>query len=99
MRDPNTYARATRKLRAGDLVRLTSNEPGPYCTAYAGEWGEVVRVHLNGNLDVQLAGFCRPRTHPASRVLDLPQRVIEPCDKQGRPKPLPTVRHWAGLDQ
>ncbi|MGG5809543.1 hypothetical protein [Falsiroseomonas sp. CW058] len=99
MRNPDAFAPPTRKLMPGDLVRLTRDEPGPVCTAVAGEWGEVTRIHANGTLDLQLAGFSRPRGHPAPRVLGLPVRLTEPCDRRGLAKPLPTTRHWAGLDR
>jgi len=41
----------------GNLVRLTRDEAGPIVTAYAGEWGRIVRVTTRNTLDIQLAGF------------------------------------------
>jgi hypothetical protein len=45
----------------GDLVRLTRDEAGPIITARAGEWGRIIRISARNTLDIQLAGFSRPR--------------------------------------
>jgi hypothetical protein len=77
----------------GDLVRLRQDEPGPICTAVAGEWGRVLRVQ-GGRLDVRLAGFSRPRTAVLADVVAIASRFVEPCDHRGRPLDLPEGEVW-----
>ncbi len=75
----------------GDLVRLTRDEAGPFVTAHAGEWGRILRVTSRNTLDIQLAGFSRPRGVAMGLVTDFPAINVVPCDARG----LPTDgRHW-----
>jgi hypothetical protein len=67
----------------GDFVRLVRDEPGPDVTAFAGEWGRVLRNHGGGGLDIRLAGHSRPRTAALPDVTGLPARLVVPCDRQG----------------
>ena len=76
---------------AGDLVRLTRDEPGPEPTALRGEWGRIVRITPRKNLDIQLAGYSRPRSAPMATVRDILPINVEPCDAKGLPKPLPSL--------
>jgi hypothetical protein len=81
---------------AGDLVRLTRDEPGPDVTAFAGEWGRVIRVTGRNTLDIQLAGFSRPRGVAMGLVSDFPAINVVPCDARG----LPTDgRHWGSFEE
>ena len=81
---------------AGDLVRLTRDEPGPIVTAHAGEWGRIIRVTSRNTLDIQLAGFCRPRGVAMAQVSDFPAINVVPCDARG----LPTDgKHWGSWDE
>lgn len=67
----------------GDFVRLVRDEPGEITTAFAGEWGEVVRNRGVEGLDVRLAGYCRPRTSYLPMVTRLPTFIVVPCDRNG----------------
>lgn len=81
---------------AGDLVRLTRDEPGPDVTAFAGEWGRIIRVTGRNTLDIQLAGFSRPRGVAMGMVSDFPAINVVPCDGRG----LPTDgRHWGTFEE
>jgi hypothetical protein len=71
---------------AGDLVRLCRDEDGPVKTAFAGDWGRVIKVHPDGSLDIKLAGFSRAKDAGLVRALAVPRSRIEPCDEQGRPR-------------
>jgi hypothetical protein len=75
----------------GDLVRLTRDEAGPIVTAYAGEWGRIVRISTRNTLDIQLAGFSRPRGVAMALVSDFPAINVVPCDGRGFPT---DGRHW-----
>jgi hypothetical protein len=75
----------------GDLVRLTRDEAGPFVTAHAGEWGRIIRISSRNTLDIQLAGFSRPRGVALGMVSDFPAINVVICDARG----LPTDgRHW-----
>ena len=81
---------------AGDLGRLTRDEPGPIVTAHAGEWGRIIRVTSRNTLDIQLAGFSRPRGVAMALVSDFPAINVVPCDARG----LPTDgKHWGSWDE
>lgn len=67
----------------GDFVRLRRDEEGEVVTARAGEWGQVMRVE-HGSLDIRFAGHSRPRTSDLPIARDVPARLVEPCDRQGR---------------
>jgi hypothetical protein len=82
-------------FEVGDLVRLVADEPGPTVTAFAGEWGRVLRADGRGRVDVRLAGYARPRTDGLRDAIALPARVVEPCDHRGRPLDLPHGERWA----
>jgi hypothetical protein len=77
-------------LEVGDLVRLVRNEPGPEPTALAGEWGRIVKIKPLGRLDIQLAGFCRPRSVAMALARDIMMINVVPCDAKGLPVRLPT---------
>jgi hypothetical protein len=80
----------------GDLVRLTRDEAGPIVTAHAGEWGRILRVTSRNTLDIQLAGFSRPRGVAMSLVSDFPAINVVHCDARG----LPTdTRHWGSWEE
>lgn len=80
----------------GDLVRLTRDEAGPFVTARAGEWGRIVRISARNTLDIQLAGFSRPRGIAMALVSDFPAINVVACDGRG----LPTDgRHWGSWDE
>jgi hypothetical protein len=80
----------------GDLVRLTRDEAGPIVTAHAGEWGRILRVTSRNTLDIQLAGFSRPRGVAMALVSDFPAINVVPCDGRG----LPTDgRHWGSWEE
>jgi hypothetical protein len=66
----------------GDFVRLRRDESGPVVTARAGDWGRVTRVGPKG-VDVQLAGYCRPRDARVSIATGLPEWMLLPCDERG----------------
>jgi hypothetical protein len=78
------------RYETGDLVRFRQDEIGPVVTAFAGEWGKVQRVE-DGALDIQLAGYGRPRTAPLAMAVRVPARCVEPCDFRGVPLPLRSV--------
>jgi len=78
----------------GDLVRLCRNEDGPFVTAFAGDWGRVLRVHPDGSLDIKFAGYSRPKDAPMIRAVSVARSRVEPCDEQGRPKMRGTVAVW-----
>ena len=80
----------------GDMVRLTRDEPGPDVTAFAGEWGRILRVTGRNTLDIQLAGFSRPRGVAMAMVSDFPAINVVPCDGRG----LATDgRHWGTFQE
>ena len=80
----------------GDLVRLTRDEAGPIVTAHAGEWGRILRVTSRNTLDIQLAGFSRPRGAAMALVSDFPAINVVPCDGRG----LPTDgNHWGSWEE
>jgi len=66
----------------GDFVRLRRDEPGPVVTAREGDWGRVARVSQRG-VDVQLAGYCRPRDARVTIANSLPRWLLLPCDERG----------------
>lgn len=70
---------------AGDLVRLSRDEEGPLVTAFAGDWGRVMRVHSDGSLDIKFAGYSRPRDAELARAVAVRSSRVQPCDSQGRP--------------
>jgi hypothetical protein len=81
---------------AGDLVRLTRDESGPIVTAHAGEWGRIIRITSRNTLDIQLAGYSRPRGVAMALVSDFPSINVVPCDARG----LPTDgRHWGSWEE
>ena len=86
-------------LASGDFVRLRRDEPGEFVTAFAGDWGQVMRVNRDGTADLMLAGFCRPRTASAPRALSIPLSIIERCDAFGRPQQAARRRHWANPER
>ncbi|MFN8984414.1 MAG: hypothetical protein ACK5X9_18090 [Alphaproteobacteria bacterium] len=75
----------------GDLVRLTRDEAGPFVTAHAGEWGRILRISSRNTLDIQLAGFSRPRGVALGMVSDFPAINVVACDERGLPS---DGRHW-----
>lgn len=77
-------------LEVGDLVRLVRNEPGPEPTAFGGEWGRIVKIKPLGRLDIQLAGFCRPRSVAMAVARDIMMINVVPCDAKGLPLRLPS---------
>jgi hypothetical protein len=80
----------------GDLVRLTRDEAGPLVTAHAGEWGRIIRISGRNTLDIQLAGFSRPRGVAMGMVSDFPAINVVACDAHG----LPTDgRHWGSWEE
>jgi|GEM_PF-1053942 len=81
-------------LEVGDLVRLTRAEPGPDPVAQAGEWGRVRRISAKGTLDIELAGYSRPRGVALSMASDIPQTNVIPCDRRGVALELPHEAHW-----
>jgi hypothetical protein len=92
---PSSDSSASPNIGIGDFVRLKRDEPGPLVTAFSGDWGKVLRINSDGSVDLQLAGYSRPRTDPASRAMAVPRGCVEPCDGFGR-KLLLDLRHWAG---
>jgi hypothetical protein len=82
-------------LEVGDLVRLTRDEPGPEPTALSGEWGRILRITVRKTLDIQLAGFSRPRSVAMTLVRDIPSVIVVPCDARGLPKRLPS---WSEIN-
>jgi len=80
----------------GDLVRLTRDEAGPIVTAHAGEWGRILRITPRNTLDIQLAGFSRPRGVAMALVSDFPSINVIPCDARGLPV---DGRHWGSWEE
>ncbi len=78
----------------GDLVRLLRNEDGPVVTAFAGDWGRVMRVHPDGSLDLKLAGYSRPKEAAMARAMAVPRSRVEPCDERGQPRRRGTAAVW-----
>ena len=85
-------------LEVGDLVRLTRAEPGPGPVAKAGEWGRVRRISAKGALEIELAGYSRPRGVALSMVSDIPQTDVIPCDQRGVALELSQEAHWRKSD-
>ena len=81
-------------LEVGDLVRLTRAEAGPTPTAHAGEWGRILRITERGALDIELAGYSRPRGVFMSMVRDIPATNVIPCDHRGVALELPKFANW-----
>jgi hypothetical protein len=86
--------RAVPILEIGDLVRLTRAEAGPTPTAHAGEWGRIRRITERGALDIELAGYSRPRGVFMSMVRDIPATNVIPCDHRGVALELPRSENW-----
>ena len=80
----------------GDLVRLTRDEAGPIVTAHAGEWGRILRVSNRNTVDIQLAGFSRPRGAAMELVSDFPAINVVPCDGRGKPT---EGRNWGSWEE
>jgi hypothetical protein len=76
---------AIHHYEAGDLVRLRRDEDGPLVTAFAGDWGRVLRVHPDGALDIKLAGYSRAKDAALIKAVAVARRHVEPCDANGRP--------------
>jgi hypothetical protein len=70
----------------GDLVRLTRDEDGPMVTAFAGDWGRVLKVHGDGSLDIKFAGYSRAKDAQLMRAVAVARSRVEPCDEEGRPR-------------
>lgn len=70
----------------GDFVRLSRDEDGPIVTAFAGDWGRVIRVHPDGSLDITFAGYSRSREADLVRAVAVRRSRVQPCDSQGRPR-------------
>jgi hypothetical protein len=71
------------RFEPGDMVRLVRDEPGPLVTAHAGDWGEVMRNHGSGGLDIRLAGYSRPRNAAMPIATGVPASYVWPCDRSG----------------
>jgi hypothetical protein len=69
---------------AGDLVRLKRDEDGPMITAFAGDWGRVLRVHPDGSLDIKFAGYSRAKDAAMTKAVAVARRHVDPCDANGR---------------
>lgn len=67
----------------GDFVRFVRDEDGPFVTARAGDWGEVVRV-AGRDIDIRLAGYSRPRTTDLPMARHVAQMCVAPCDRRGQ---------------
>jgi hypothetical protein len=89
--------RATPILEVGDMVRLIRDEPGPMPTAGAGEWGRVLRINARGRLDIQLAGFSRPRGVALGVASDLAATNVIPCDAKGLELVIPKWANWKNV--
>ena len=81
-------------LEVGDLVRLTRAEAGPMPTADAGEWGRIRRFTERGALDIELAGYSRPRGVFMGTVRDIGATNVIPCDHRGVALQLPKFANW-----
>jgi len=68
----------------GDLVRLRRDEDGPLVTAFAGDWGRVLRVHPDGSLDIKFAGYSRAKDAAMTKAVAVARRHVQPCDTNGR---------------
>jgi hypothetical protein len=79
---------------AGDLVRLKRNEDGPMITAFAGDWGRVMRVNPDGSLDIKFAGYSRAKDADMVRATAVSRSRVEPCDQHGRPLMRGRVAVW-----
>jgi len=71
---------------AGDLVTLLRDEPGPYSTGKAGDWGRVTAVDAVGCLTILLAGYSLPPSAALRSLSGLPARMVMACDARGRPR-------------
>lgn len=80
----------------GDLVRLTRDEAGPLVTARAGEWGRVLRVSQQHRLDINLAGYSRPRGVALGMICDFPAINVVLCDEHGLAI---DGRNWGSWDE
>jgi hypothetical protein len=78
----------------GDLVRLCRDEDGPVVTAFAGDWGRVIKVHPDGSLDIKFAGYARAKDAGLVRAMAVSRTRVEPCDEQGRPRMRATSAVW-----
>jgi len=81
-------------LEVGDLVRLTRAEAGPAPTAQAGEWGRIRRISARGALEIELAGYSRPRGVAMALVSDFPATNVIPCDHRGVALESPKFANW-----
>jgi hypothetical protein len=81
-------------LEVGDPVRLTRAETGPAPTAQAGEWGRIRRISAKGALEIELAGYSRPRGVALALVSDFPATNVIPCDHRGVALELPKFANW-----
>lgn len=78
----------------GDLVRLTRNEDGPLVTAFAGDWGRVMKVYPDGSLDIKFAGYSRAKDASLIRAVAVSRSRVEPCDTEGRPRRRGAAAVW-----
>ncbi|MFM7781277.1 MAG: hypothetical protein ACKPB8_21370, partial [Alphaproteobacteria bacterium] len=67
---------------------------GPMPTADAGEWGRIRRITERGTLDIELAGYSRPRGVFMGMVSDIPATNVIPCDHRGVALELPNFANW-----
>jgi hypothetical protein len=70
----------------GDMVTLLVNEPGPFGTGKAGDWGRVTAVDAAGGLTILLAGYSLPPSAALRSLSGLPARMVMACDTRGRPR-------------
>jgi hypothetical protein len=71
---------------SGDLVTLLVDEPGPFGTGKAGDWGRVTAVDAAGCLTILLAGYSLPPSAALRSLSGLPARLVMACDARGRPR-------------
>lgn len=70
-------------FEAGDMVRLTRDEPGDPVTARAGDWGSVMRRWPDGGIDIRFAGYSRPKGASLPIATHVPSSILVPCDQRG----------------
>lgn len=86
-------------FEVGDLVRLIRDEPGPIATAVKGDWGQILRFNKRGRVDIQLAGYCRPRSAAMGTVCDIQPSDVIPCDTKGLPLELQKWKNWLEVEE
>ena len=73
------------RYAAGDFVRLQRSERGEGPLGRLGDWGRVIAVggKAGWQIDIEVAGYSRPRSSEVKRLTGVSTANVVPCDRHG----------------